>query len=97
MPVEATRYKTDREAKLFLGGRRSASVYGVEIVYRPQVGTQITSREIRRAIVLGRVDPYRFWIEPILKKSIESMGEMSHADLWRDPQIAMELYRKVVA
>lgn len=97
MPVEVAKPKTDREAKLFLGGRRSAMVYGVEVVYRPQKGTALSSREIKRAIFLGRVSQYKSWIEPILKDGIESMGEMTHVDLWRDPQIAMELYRKVVA
>ena len=97
MPVEVAKHKTDREAKLSLQGRRASNAYGVEVVYIPKTGTKLTSREIRRVICTGRIDQYRAWIEPALKESIESMGELTHSDLWRDPQIAMELYRKVVA
>lgn len=96
MPADATMLRTDRELKLSLGGKRAFIAYGTEIVFKTQTGTKISRREIRRAIVLGRVDQYRVWIEPVLKNAVQSMGSLTHVDLWRDPEVAMELYRKVV-
>lgn len=96
MPNDLQNPKSDRAAKLLIGGRRAVHAYGIEIIYRPQDKlTRISKRQINIAIMSGRVDQMRSWIEPVLVRAIESMPGLTHNDLWRDPEVAMNIYRGI--
>lgn len=84
--------------KLLIRGEVAYPVLGDTLHIKPFPGGTLKapSRLMVRAMILeDRVVIYREGAQILFDQCVSFWGELTFEDLWRDPEIAMDLFRKI--